>query len=88
MASPASKETLCLPSNLKGVESSTKVMYWAKDLRARKMKKEQDFLILPVVFSHVPIVQHHPLRILGEEGGSESKREARRLGPPAAPVKP
>lgn len=83
--SHALNQTLHPPSRWKMAEFSTKVMRWAEDLRAREMKKEQDPLILPVVFSHVPPAQHRPLRILGEEGGSESKREARRLRTPSGP---
>lgn len=80
MTSSPLNQTLCPPSNLEEAESSTKVRHGAEDLRARELKKGQDLLIPPVVFSHVPIAQHHALRILGEEGGSErahsSPREA------------
>lgn len=87
MMSHALNQTLCPPSNLKRAEFSTKVMPWAEDLRATEMKKEWDSVILPVVFTHVPAAQHHPLRIQGGcgEGASESKTEARRLRPPSGP---
>lgn len=38
------------PSNLKGKESSTKMVHWAEHLRAREMKRKQSSLIQPVVF--------------------------------------
>ena len=82
MTGPVPNLTLRPPSNLKGTESSTKVMHWAEHLRATEMKKEQTSLIQPVVFSHLPIAQRHPLGTLQEEGREwEQERSQKAEGP-------